>query len=145
MINLDSGIVYICDVTNIAENGKKPQYALTKIARLWYADRAIGYGRQYAAMGVNAQVDMLIRTKYTAKIRIGRYAMLGNGDQFRITNISPVYDDDTHLRGMDVSLTRLDNKYEVAVIVPVLGGEPGSALQTEDGALMAVGDWTKVR
>lgn len=110
----DDGIVYLASLKNNAGNGLKPAYELTKIARHWYEERVIGFSRQYAAKGVNEQVDMLIRIGYEPKARIGLYAILGNGDQFRITNVSRGRDDDTQLRYVELTLQRMDQNYEIA-------------------------------
>ena len=112
--NRDSGIVYLATLTNTAAAGLKPEYFLTKISRSWYEERTVGFRRQYAAKGVNEQVDMLIRTHYNPKARIGRYAILGNGEQFRITNVTHGKDDETMLRFTELTLTRMDQLYEVA-------------------------------
>ena len=39
--------------------------------------------------------------------------MLGNGEQFRITNVSPIIDDDG-LRMSELTLTRLEDYFDVA-------------------------------
>lgn len=114
MSNMDAGIVFLAELTNTAQSGDLPAYALTTVSRDWYEERAIGFRRQYAAKGVNEQVDLLIRTRYQPKARIGKYAILGNGDQFRITNITQAKSDDTGLRYTEWTLTRMDQNYEVA-------------------------------
>lgn len=111
--NRDSGIVYLASLTNTAAAGLKPEYSLTKISRSWYEERMIGFRRQYAAKGVNEQVDLLIRINYLQKARIGLYAILGNGEQFRITNVTHGKDDETMLRFTELTLTRMDQLYEV--------------------------------
>ena len=111
--NRDDGIVYLASLTNTAAAGLKPEYSLTKISRSWYEERSVGFRRQYAAKGVNEQVDMLIRINYTQAARIGLYAILGNGDQFRITNVMHGKDDETMLRFTELTLTRMDQLYEV--------------------------------
>lgn len=113
MNNRDDGIVYLATLTNTAAAGLKPEYSLTKISRSWYEERAIGFRRQYAAKGVNEQVDMLIRIHYNPKARIGLYAILGNGEQFRITNVMHGKDDETMLRFTELTLTRMDQLYEI--------------------------------
>ena len=110
---LDSGILYLCELNNAAEPGDMPEDVLKKVARHWYEDRVIGMNRQYLAKGVNEQVDMLVRTHYEPKARIGMYAMLGNGEQFRITNVTPIKDDDG-LRMSELTLTRLEDYFDVA-------------------------------
>lgn len=110
---LDSGILYLCELNNVAEPGDMPKEALQKIARHWYEDRVIGMNRQYLAKGVNEQVDMLVWTHYEPKARIGLYALLGNGEQFRITNVTPVKNEDG-LRMSELTLTRLEDYFDVA-------------------------------
>lgn len=110
---LDAGILYLCQLNDVAEPGDMPREVLQKIARHWYEDRVIGMNRQYLAKGVNEQVDMLVRIHHEPKARIGLYAMLGNGEQFRITNVSPIIDDDG-LRMSELTLTRLEDYFDVA-------------------------------
>lgn len=113
MNNRDDGIVYLAVLKNVADAGTKPSYSLTKISRDWYEERAVGFRRQYAAKGVNEQVDMLIRTHYNPKARIGLYAILGNGDQFRISNVTNGRDDESMLRYTELTLSRMDQLYEI--------------------------------
>ena len=89
--NRDSGIVYLASLTNTAAAGLKPEYSLTKISRSWYEERMIGFRRQYAAKGVNEQVDMLIRINYLQKARIGLYAILGNEEQQQVRGTIDLY------------------------------------------------------
>lgn len=111
-MNLDSGTLKLCTLENRAANGFKPVEWLVPVGRYWYAERTVGYSRQYAAKGVNEQVDMLVRTRYDGVARIGMYAVLGNGEQFIITNVSNFQDEETLLRYTDLSLMRLERNYE---------------------------------
>ena len=111
---LDNGILYLCELNDEAEPGDMPKVRLKKIARHWYEERLIGMQRQYLAKGVNEQIDLLARIRYEPKARIGLYVMLGNGEQYRITNISPGTDRANGLRCTDLTLTRLEEKYDVA-------------------------------
>lgn len=113
MANMDGGIIYLAELVNTADPGMKPEYRLNRISRDWYEERAIGFRRQYAAKGVNEQVDMLVRIHYARTARIGLYAVLGNGDQFRISTVTNARDDDTGLRYTELALTRMDRNYEV--------------------------------
>lgn len=110
----DSGVVWVCHITNQASNGLMPSMVLEPYGKYWYGERTVGYNRQYLAKGVNEQVDMLIRIPYTRGVRIGDFAVLGNGEQFRITNSAIITDADTNLRATELTLMRLDNYYEVA-------------------------------
>lgn len=109
----DDGVLFVCNLINKAENGRKPEYQLRYVGKYWYGERTVGYGRFYDAMGVNEQIDMLVRIHHTRDVRIGMYAVLGNGEQFRITNVQMVLDDDG-LRYTDLSLSRVEDYYSVA-------------------------------
>ena len=112
--NFDSGIVYLCRLTNVAQPGLKPVEVLTRIDRAWYSERTVSFRRQYAAKGVNEQIDLLVRIHYNPKARIGMYAVLGNGDQFRIDNVSNGFDDPSMLRYTELTLSRLEDFYDLS-------------------------------
>ena len=107
----DSGIVYLCNLENTAEKGMMPQMRLVPFKRLLFSERTVGFTRQYEAMGANAQIDLLIRTHFVPEARIGMFAVLGNGSQYRVTNAAMIYDNS--LRVTELSLSRLEDYYEV--------------------------------
>ena len=113
-MELDDGIVYLCELNNEAEDGDMPKERLEKVARHWCGMRTIGMNRQYLAKGVNEQIDMLIRIHWDKRARINMYVLLGNGEQFRITNVTPIEDDANGLRYSDLTLERLEEFYDVA-------------------------------
>lgn len=90
-----------------------PHEELERIARHWYEERVIGMQRQYLAKGVNEQIDLMARIHHEPRARIGLYAALGNGDQYRIANVSHGKNNDG-LRYTDLTLTRLEDYYDVA-------------------------------
>lgn len=110
---LNNGTVTLCKLKNKASKGNAPRNQLVPFARFWYGERTVGYGRQYAAKAVNEQVDMLIRIRGTSEPKIGQYAVLGNGDQFRIQNIAQLHDEATNLKVTDLTLQRLEDYYDV--------------------------------
>lgn len=83
-----SGVLYVCDLTNTAENGDMPKEILTRKNKYWFEIRPISFSRAYQAKGVNEQVDLVARITYDTSIHIGQYVMLGNGEQYRIDNIN---------------------------------------------------------
>lgn len=84
----DDGVLYICNLVNEAENGDMPREVLQIVNKHWFENRVVGYGRFYSAQGVNQRVDRLVRINLDNNIRIGQYAVLGNGEQFRIDMVS---------------------------------------------------------
>lgn len=84
----DDGVLYICQLENVAENGDMPKEVLQVINKHWFENRVIGYGRFYTAQGVNQRVDRLVRINLDNNVRIGMYVVLGNGEQFRIDMVA---------------------------------------------------------
>lgn len=118
---MDDGIIKICDLNNLAPDGDMPRNQLTVLDEMYFESRTVGYNRQYAAKGVNEQVDMLVRVWRNNTVHIGMFAVLTNyegqvnesGDQYRIDNVQHLLDDDG-LKVTDLTLSRMDELYEVA-------------------------------
>lgn len=110
---LDAGTLTLCELRNTAPAGAMPQQQLVPLSVHYYGERTIGYGRQYAAMGVNEQIDLLARIWQDRTARIGMYAMLDSGEQYRIDNVQNLLDEDG-IRVTDLTLMRMDKLYDVA-------------------------------
>ena len=111
---LDDGMVEICQVSQIATPGRMPAYVISHRGEAqFYGERTVGYGRQYAAMGVSQQVDKLIRIWQDRSIRIGMVAILDECEQYRIDNIQHL-DDENGLGVTHLTLRRLDRLYDIA-------------------------------
>lgn len=79
----------------------------------YYGERTVGYGRQYAAKGVSEQVDLLVEIWQDRSARIGMYALLDTGEQYRIDNVQHKLNEDG-LRVTWLTLRRLDDLYDIA-------------------------------
>ncbi len=90
-----------------------PRGKLIPLGMHFYGERAVGYGRQYAAKGVNEQVDMVARIWQDRAACIGMYAVMDDGTQYRIDNVQQLYDEDG-LRVTDLTLSRLEELYDIA-------------------------------
>ena len=110
---MDDGVVYICTLTDKSLPGEMSREVLTKVARHWYEERLISFRRQYAAKGVNEQVDLLVRIHFDKRARIGMYGVLGNGEQYEITNVTSGTDPVTKLKYTELSLSRMENFYDL--------------------------------
>jgi len=110
---MDSGTCRIYTVTDSAENGEMPNPTLHEYGDYEWAfeDRMISYTRQYAAMGVDQQIDRIIRI-WRTPVRIGDVVVIGD-EQYRIDNVQPTLDDDS-LQVVDLTLRRLEENYDVA-------------------------------
>lgn len=110
---LDSGLLTLCRLENAAAPGDMPKEHLVPLRQCFYGERTVGYGRQYAARGVNEQIDILARIWQDRQARVGMYAVLENGEQYRINNAQQLLDEDG-LRVTDLSLERMDALYDLA-------------------------------
>lgn len=126
----NSGVLFICTLDNTAENGDMPREVLTRQNKYWFENRTVGINRQYLAKGVNEKVDLVVRIMKAPQVRIGMYAVLGNGEQFVITHVTTGHDayewhklvDSNYYRKpaiidldyTELTLMRLENNYDVA-------------------------------
>ena len=110
---LDSGTMLICELYNAHENGRMPKETLKPIARHWFQERVIGLNRRYIAMGANQRIDLLVYIHEDRRVKAGMFAVLGNGDQFRIDEVNFVIEENTNLRYQSMQMERLDENYDV--------------------------------
>lgn len=113
---MDAGTLKVCELTNTAANGAMPVEELSEIASAYYEDRVVGYGRYFAAKGVNEQVDLTVRSWRLPEARAGLYAVLSDGEndgQYRIVQVQHLLNEDG-LKVTDLSLARLEANYELA-------------------------------
>lgn len=111
---LDSGVVKICKIVSTTNAGKMPAETLTEVCTQFYGERTVGYSRMYAAMGVNEQVDMLVRIWQDRQVRVGMVAVLENNEQLRINGVQQTIDEDG-IKVTDLSLARLEANYDITV------------------------------
>ena len=110
---LDAGTLTLCTLQNTAPAGAMPREQLVLGETCFYGERTVGYNQQYAAMGVNERIDMIARIWQNRAARAGMYALLDNGEQYRI-NFAQQRQDDDGLRVTDLTLERLDKLYDVS-------------------------------
>ena len=111
---LDNGVLFVCTLENTVEEfGRMPVQKLKKIGRYWFQERTVGLNRQYLARGVNERVDLYVYIHHNRKVRAGMYAMLGNGEQFRINSVHHVIEENTNLMYTTMEMQRLDTNYDV--------------------------------
>lgn len=110
---LDSGVLKICKIDAQPNKGGMPREKLVPVSSHFYGERTVGYSRMYAAMGVNEQVDMLVRIWQDRTVRVGMVAVLEDGEQLRINGVQQTMDEDG-LKVTDVSLARLERNYDIA-------------------------------
>ena len=70
-----------------------------------------GVTRRYAALGANRNYDYVVRAHNCLGLPDGvKYAVLEDGDQYRIDNAELIFDSDA----TDLTLVRLEDFYDVA-------------------------------
>lgn len=115
-MKLDDGLVGIYALTNSAPAGDMPKMSLAKQSEAYFQNRVIGYGRMYAAMGVNESIDLLIRLWYDPAIRVGQCAVITDSDfngQYHIDMVQHTTNEDG-LKVTDLTLSRLEETYAIA-------------------------------
>lgn len=110
---LDSGILSLCTLQNTADNGKMPVMQLVLSEEAYYKERTVGYNRLYAAKAVNQQIDKLVRIWRNEDVEVNWYVILEDDKQYRVDAVQHLYDDDG-LKVTDLTLSRLENYYDVA-------------------------------
>ena len=110
----NDGICNIFEVANIAEPGEMPRNGLKEKVLLRYEERTVGVKRFWTAMQAHARIDVLIRTPQIRSVDIHDVVILANGEQYEIKQIQ--YPKDVMPPSMDLSLTRLETKFEPGVI-----------------------------
>lgn len=113
---MDAGHVAICGLIETNEPGSMPTFSLSVVSEADFEERTFGMARQYAAKGVNEQIDLLARIWRDPLVRIGMYAVISESDyngQYRITDVRHQTDDDG-LKVTDITLSRLNDFYDIA-------------------------------
>ena len=108
---LADGVLKAYTLQNVASAGEMPVSKL--IAKypqdIFYADRVVGFSRQYAAMGVDQVISKLVRI-WDMPIEIGDYVVIDDV-QYRVDNAQPLKDEDG-LKVRDLTLSKLEDRYD---------------------------------
>lgn len=112
----DAGHISVCELHEIGEAGLMPVQMLVEVTSADFEERTFGMARQYAAKGVNEQIDLLVRIWRDPQVRIGMFAVVTSSEydgQYRIDDVRHQLDDDG-LKVTDITLARLGENYDVA-------------------------------
>lgn len=111
MQTFNDGVLEIYLVDNISQEGNMPLEKLTlKIGNLRYENRKVGMSRFWIAQQATAKIDKMVRVP-RLKITSQDVALI-DGDQYRIMQTQD--QDDVSPASMDLSLERLEVKFEIA-------------------------------
>ncbi len=106
------GVVRIYSVADTAPPGYQPQPTLTLMETLFYAERKVGLQRYYLSKQAQVQVERVIRVQSRPAISPQCVAVTEDGTQYGIELVQQT--DDVFPPSMDLTLTRIEQKYEVA-------------------------------
>lgn len=101
----DGGILTICALENVAEDGFMPKEALVDKTTAFFSYREVGVTRLYAALGANHRIDLLVRAWVTDLDADWQYVVIDD-KQYRI-DVSQTAGD-----AVDLTLIRLEEKYD---------------------------------
>lgn len=109
--NFEDGLASIYGVTDGAAPGYKPKPALTKNVTLRYEERRLGIQRYYEAQQNQVQIERVIRVPRFSAVSSQDVAVTEDGKQYRVDLVQIVTD--VFPASMDLTLSRIDQKYEV--------------------------------
>ena len=105
------GVVRIYTVTDAAQPGYQPKPALTLAETLFYKERRVGLQRYYTSKQAQVQVERVIRTQLRPSVNPQCVAVTEDGVQYGIDLVQQIAD--VYPASMDLTLTRIEQKYEV--------------------------------
>lgn len=105
----DGGILTICSLQNVGEDGFMPVDKLVPIGTAFFAYQTIGVNRLYAALGANREIEKLVRCWNTDYPADGKYVII-DGIQYMVDAVQQIVDEDA----ADLTLVRLEEFYDVA-------------------------------
>jgi len=121
---MNDGIIWLYRLQNTAAAGAMPVFQLVSIGHAYFSRQRVGVTRLYAALGVNAQIDAVLRVwNVPAGMELSAmpkdlYAVYSPSDgavaddavQYRITLVQEVVGRDA----VDITVEKVDQLYDVA-------------------------------
>lgn len=110
------GILYICQVQNVAPPGHMPTKQLVPICRAYYKKRTVGYNRLYAALGANQSISMVVRCfnmdvpTYSEQLYV-YFPDVETDNQFRVSSIQEIVEEEA----IDLTLSRMEEYYDISI------------------------------
>lgn len=106
------GVVRIYTVADAAAPGYQPKPALTLAETLRYEERSVGLQRYYSGKQNQVEVSRVIRTMRRPAVNPQCVAVTEDGIQYGISLVQ--YPSDVWPASMDLTLSRIEQKYEVS-------------------------------
>ncbi len=110
--NYNDGVVTIYCETDTAKPGFKPQPSLKHKLTLRYEERRLGLQRYYEGRQNQVQIERVLRVPRAVGVSSQDVAVTEDGKQYRIDLVQAVTD--VYPPSMDLTLARIEQKYEVS-------------------------------
>lgn len=106
------GVVRIYTVADAASPGYQPKPTLTLAETLRYEERSVGLQRYYSGRQNQVEVSRVIRTMRRLAVNPQCVAVTEDGIQYGISLVQ--YPSDVWPASMDLTLSKIEQKYEVS-------------------------------
>ena len=105
----EQGLLTIYTLENVAPKGLKPVQKLVEVTKAYYQERTVGVTRLYAAKGVDARIDALVRCFTTEVIPDGAVVIPEDGTQYQVDAQQKIIGKDAN----DLTLVKVEKTYEI--------------------------------
>lgn len=110
----DTGILKLCELHEVAENGGMPTETLVQYGASYYGERTVTASRLYQARGADCQIDKIVRVPFDTVVKTNDYVITEDGEQFRIDIVDKIIvRRDT--RALELTLIKLGENYNVTL------------------------------
>lgn len=106
---LADGMVQICTVTNIAEDGDRPKDGLHPVYTLPFDYKTVGYDRYWKAAQADVKISMAISVPFRPEISTQSIAVMGDNTQYYVRHVQRITD--TRPQTLKLSLEKVVENY----------------------------------
>lgn len=111
-MTFDDGVLTICQVTNRASPGMKPEPVLREKESYYFGYETLGVQRYYTAMQAKQRIEAVVCVPDWGDIQTEDICIMESGRQYKIAMSQPTTDID-NLRITRLSLERLEENYVI--------------------------------
>lgn len=108
----NDGVLTVYEIINGSEPAGMPKKMLSVKGKLNYDEKTVGINRYESALQNNVQISKLLRVMRKKDVSTQDVVILEDEKQYQIVRIQ--YPEDIVPQSMDLSLERIEQKYEIA-------------------------------
>ncbi len=109
-MTFDDGILRVCEITNVAENGDLPREGLQETASFYFGYDVLGINRYYTALNAKVNLSHVVNIPGWNEFDPRSIVVMEDGRQYRISMAQPMTDENG-LRITKLSLERITNEF----------------------------------